>query len=512
MRLFFILAQYTQKNMMSRLSALLVLCILIQFTVPLQGTSEDIPIPTVEPFYSYTDAVLFTSPDSSYHTLFEFLNQTRSELLVASYQFNCQYISERIAELAVDGIEVTVLVDGEPVGGLSGSTLSSLTRIQRAGGSVNVISSFVHFHGKYIVRDGTHLLMTSENFGQNGFSMEPSYGNRGWGIVVNCTSLAGHYRDLYMHDLGYSEPITPDVNLEPYEPETGYYHPRFNSKTVHGLFRITPVQAPETSHMLLDMIRDAEHTIYVQQYYIRDWGNEQNPIVVELKEAAHRGVRVSIQMDSTWFNRNQNGKMADSINRYAQEHDLDMEARLMEYRQGFQSVHNKGMIVDSSRVLISSINWNENSYSNNRETALIVENREVGEYFSNVFNYDWKTLKNRPVADAGIDREVTVGEVFVLDGTYSWEQRNITAYEWDLNGNGVFDRDGDVIHWTFQQPGTYRITLRVTDREGATDSDSVFIHVTDVKVHQERGSFYPILLLIPLLIFFVWLSKGVAET
>ncbi|MFO8109379.1 MAG: phospholipase D-like domain-containing protein [Thermoplasmata archaeon] len=469
----------------------------------------------VETFDCYTDVRLFTSPDSSYQVLMDFFNDTESELLIATYQFNCQHISERVSALASENINVTVIVDGQPVGDISTSTLSSLNRIKSAGGSINAIEweDNTFFHGKYMIRDRSHVLITSENFGRNGFSREPTWGNRGWGMIVNSTSLADYYRDIYLHDLNLSSAISPDVLLTPYEPVTGYYKPRFQSEELHDLFRFTPVTAPETSYKLIDMIQSAKYTIHVQQYYIRNWGQYPNPLVEALKEAAGRGVEVKIQMDSTYFHIDDNKDMVNQLNQYAEKRDLELEARLMEYRQGFQSVHNKGMIVDGSKVLISSINWNENSYSNNREIALIVENRDVGQYFSNIFLTDWKMLRNRPIADAGEDIEdAVVNEVITLDGSYSWDLKNISRYRWDLTGNGVYEKEGPTVNWTFYQAGTYEVTLKVIDLEGESDTDTVNIYVSEPEnVSDEKRTMSSMILLSLLLIFFVWLSKLVAD-
>jgi phosphatidylserine/phosphatidylglycerophosphate/cardiolipin synthase-like enzyme len=47
------------------------------------------------------------------------------------------------------------------------------------------------------------------------------------------------------------------------------------------------------------------------------------------------------------------------------------------------------MIVDNKSVLISSINWNEDSVTLNREAGIIINNEDVARYYSNVFFYDW---------------------------------------------------------------------------------------------------------------------------
>ncbi|MBN1317401.1 MAG: CotH kinase family protein [Anaerolineales bacterium] len=57
----------------------------------------------------------------------------------------------------------------------------------------------------------------------------------------------------------------------------------------------------------------------------------------------------------------------------------------------------------------------------------------------------------------------------------------ITRYEWDLDGNGLYDTDasagGGYTSYHYAKPGQYNVTLRVTDQTGRTATDSVLINV-----------------------------------
>jgi spore coat protein CotH len=58
---------------------------------------------------------------------------------------------------------------------------------------------------------------------------------------------------------------------------------------------------------------------------------------------------------------------------------------------------------------------------------------------------------------------------------------DIVLYEWDLDGNGLFDTDATstdgYTSYTYAKPGEYLVTLRVTDSQGQTMTDSVVITV-----------------------------------
>jgi len=53
------------------------------------------------------------------------------------------------------------------------------------------------------------------------------------------------------------------------------------------------------------------------------------------------------------------------------------------------AIHNKGVIVDEKAVLVSSINWSNESVTENRETGIIIYDSDVANYFTNIFEWDW---------------------------------------------------------------------------------------------------------------------------
>ena len=105
-----------------------------------------------------------------------------------------------------------------------------------------------------------------------------------------------------------------------------------------------------------------------------------------------------------------------------------------------------------------------------------------------------------PVADAGPDRTVGVGEVVLLDAGGSQDPDGvIVLYEWDCDGDGNYEVTGDTVVYTWQSPGQYTVTLRVTDDDGATDTDTCVITVlpavtypTATGVTWKAGSSYTI--------------------
>jgi len=76
------------------------------------------------------------------------------------------------------------------------------------------------------------------------------------------------------------------------------------------------------------------------------------------------------------------------------------------------------------------------------------------------------SYQDAPIADAGGDREVFVGEAAVFDAARSYDRDgNLLDYSWSF-GNGQEARGPQVVQ-TFWRPGTYEVTLRVEDNSGS---------------------------------------------
>jgi len=88
-------------------------------------------------------------------------------------------------------------------------------------------------------------------------------------------------------------------------------------------------------------------------------------------------------------------------------------------------------------------------------------------------NYD------APKADADLNRECNVGEKLNFDGSGSEASSgsSIIRYEWDFDGDGVVDAEGEKTSFTFSSEGKYTVKLKVTDSIGETDTDTCKVTV-----------------------------------
>ncbi len=86
-----------------------------------------------------------------------------------------------------------------------------------------------------------------------------------------------------------------------------------------------------------------------------------------------------------------------------------------------------------------------------------------------------------PGAIAGDDVTGEPGDTFQFDGRGTDDDGSIVKYEWDFEGNGVYrwsSTDNGNTTYVYNGEGTYTVTLRVTDDDGFTATDSRVITVS----------------------------------
>ncbi|NHN42818.1 PKD domain-containing protein [Halorubellus sp. JP-L1] len=83
-------------------------------------------------------------------------------------------------------------------------------------------------------------------------------------------------------------------------------------------------------------------------------------------------------------------------------------------------------------------------------------------------------------ADAGGDRTVEAGATVTFDASGSSDpEGDVESYEWTVEGDDASDRSGARVEYAFERPGTYEVTVTVTDGDGNTDDDTVVVTVEE---------------------------------
>lgn len=311
-----------------------------------------------------------------------------------------------------------------------------------------------HFnHAKYIVVDDESLLLGSENYSPTGNPAAGSVGNRGWEVFLHQPETAHSFTQLFIEDtnLSYGDVavlksglISGDspskgggagnnfCELFPFlcfttegskvsSNDTPMQDP-VETVEVSALQRIT---SPDTSLSgLVGMIQGAQKTLDIEDMtFYSTWGATSNstleieilaltqsPLIEAIQAAAVRGVRVRVLLNDENAFASGNGGLSDGfdmtdsqtrlnhnlatvnlLNDFARSKGVALTARIANLKgMGVKIIHNKGALVDDDRVLISSINWNQNSVLNNREAAVLLTSPQARKSYGALFDKDWQ--------------------------------------------------------------------------------------------------------------------------
>jgi phosphatidylserine/phosphatidylglycerophosphate/cardiolipin synthase-like enzyme len=337
-------------------------------------------------------------------------------------------------------VKVQLLLEGSPIGGISGDELCIAEKIKERGGEVRFSDDPFINHAKYAIIDDKTTILMSENWKSTGVPGDNSFGNRGWGIVLRDREIASYFKEVFAEDFRRGKDFSVEAErgscFLAREIPHGSYVPVFEPLSINCDFTVIPVLAPDSAlsdDTILGMINSAKKSVYVQQFSARlVWGEDVSPFIAAIIEAARRGCEVKVLLDSKYLEgENNNDEVVSWLNELASADNLSLEARLADLDSlGLAKVHNKGLIVDGEKVLVCSLNWNANSVYN-REAGVIVENVDIAGYYEAVFIHDWDaSIAGIQNDTKGIDTKVrivyvalTFVVVFAIFRVVKWYKR-----------------------------------------------------------------------------------------
>ncbi len=489
---------------------------------------------------------VFASPDSSFQTISGAIDNATESIWLTLYEFTSYPLAERILRAMGRGVEVRLFLEGSPVEGISPNELFIARKIVEAGGQVRIMTSdtdegiyarYSYVHAKYAVIDSDSLLIMSENWGLSGIPLPGTAGNRGWGAFISDPGIAGYFSEVFLED--WNPERSDSVAFDAYHPlwgagvnstfTTSQFNVAYPPMAISSQSKIIPVLAPDTSlsqGTILGTLDSADERVLVQEFYIyKHWGDRvsgsvettPNLYLESVIDAARRGCQVRILLDSIYYNVMEDDPIDNDdtvayVNGIAAAEGLDMQAKLVDLDEhGFDKIHNKGLIADDS-VLISSINWNLNSATRNRESGVIIQNKEAADYFSKIFFFDWIDDLTPPFAHFRAADAYQVGTAVQLNASTSSDNVGITNYTWHLDGEPVCHS----LHFVhqFESVGSYDVNLTVRDAWGNAASYHQTINITEDAPAEETGDgvsqdtadtslniMIAVLLMIPIFIF-----------
>lgn len=380
------------------------------------------------------------SPKSNLELTLGAIESAQESLLLNIYEFTSEPIAQALIKKIRQGIKVEILQEGEPVGNMSQKALDLQSEILAAmeakshavtnryfvmtsDANENGLRRFRFDHAKYLVVDGRSTVIGSENYSPTGHPLPGTKGTRGWETRLYDVPTTKEFIKMFRADAELSHGDVEQL------VEGGRVSFLPGMAMVQGMSELSSVQSywdgaplslvgesiervtsPESSLTgLIKLMRSARRSLDLELMgFSMKWGNtgRVSPLYQEVVAAARRGVavRVLLNDEKAFIGGNHKGERAakknqseltvDALNALATEEGLDLEAAIADVQgMGVKYIHNKGVLVDEDKVLISSINWNQNSVMNNRETAVVISSREINRFYRDLFTQDWEVSR-----------------------------------------------------------------------------------------------------------------------
>jgi hypothetical protein len=372
------------------------------------------------------------SPDAGFSVLAGFLAGVRERLTVGLYDFTSAGILHALESALGTSRSLQMVLDHPPLNPTANEsddeTVRALRRADDRSRQVWALSRSSPrsrkwifpsaYHIKVAVRDGTALWLSSGNWNvsnQPDLAVQSpaagSLGNadRDWHVILMDEGLARVFEAYIAHDfqVAASAQAPRNAALERSidaavralalkrrraAPAAGSSHatpftlgrPRtFERAQVTIQPLLTPDRGRHTTMYVdnvLALLQSAKRSIYVQMQYVypsalpgdRDFMR----LVDALADAVRRGLDVRL-ITSQYENTPQ----------YVEQLH---EAGLAGVLRVQERVHNKGIVVDSRTVLVSSQNWSASGTLRNRDAGVIIHHPEVAAFFEAIFIEDWE--------------------------------------------------------------------------------------------------------------------------
>ena len=459
---------------------------MVRVSGEIDSNSWDISVPGSFSISTSTVTVAATPilyPDDGLTALVREIDRSVSSVHMATYLLENWTLARHLSMAEARGVEVTLLLEGQPVGGISENGAALAYYLQGSGVNVSIMRSsdgfrrYDYHHAKYLVFDGTRLLVTSENMADSSFES-----NRGWAVLVESEELSRGALSVFSRDLSGAGvdifPLELSAAYREGSPGRSLAYDQADTASKTSAYASLISSPDEIGKALVDMLDGAQRRILVQQMRIDEDWLDGNVVLDALLLAAERGVEIKVLLDAGVGTEESNERVVEALNSLAASNGWDLEGRMTSDQSPFERMHNKGVIVDDT-VLVGSANWVDNSMWQNREMALLLTSSELSDTYAQWFHEDWLGDAVPPQIDLPCRYlEVRKGEAFVLDATACSDASGIADFAWDVDGDGRPDLHGPLQAISLPV-GDHVITLTVTDVLGNQANETLTVNVTD---------------------------------
>lgn len=367
---------------------------------------------------------LSVSPDCGWAVLSEFLAETTQTLTVGMYDFTSGHVKDAVLA-AASGRPLKLTLDHPPqnvtadqtdaatVGDLRtapGAQFTQAWALTRVDPDSTAWIFPTAYHIKVAVQDGVRFWLSSGNWNNsNQPAIDPVTGgldshdaddarhrDRDWHVVIGEPALAHQFEQYLLNDLAVASAhnLPPEQSGPPLTPppvpttKTPKYKEFFAAQTIDGTMTVAPLLTPDPgvyAGAVKELIDSATTSLYLQFQYIQlpRALDASSQAFVALVDAVIAKVQAGLDVRIILGQHETAGYLEQLI-----AHGLDVKTTTRIQN----NVHNKGIVVDASAVLVSSQNWSMDGTLYNRDAGVIIHDSRAAQYFKTVFLHDWANL------------------------------------------------------------------------------------------------------------------------
>ncbi len=465
---------------------------------PINGRKVRYPGWRLEDFYlteQVTETAVLTvsiAPDNALETVVKAIDGSTESIFVETFTFENIVIGNAMVAAANRGVDVKVLLEGSPPGGLSSQEKYICRQLETSGGQCwfmisngdqRIYDRYRYLHSKFMLIDDRIVAVGSENLSPNSMPFDDktdgTWGRRGvilWTDAIKVVDRVGrlieddldpiNHADIFRWQADHPVYGAPPAGFLPLTESGGItYTVRYPLPAVFqgdALFELQ--NAPENSLRdeggLLGLVNRAEagDKVWVEQLVERPhWGpsnsnriDDPNPRLETYIAAARRGADVRLLLDAYFDNPDSlvsNHATCIIVNKIAADEKLDLTCYLG--NPAGLGIHNKMVLVHiggRGYVHVGSINGSELSNKGNREVALIVQSDGAYALLADMFVRDAPHLMHLPLIPSGYRgtaNHMLISEVlydsYGQDDAEFIELVNPTSAVIDISGYGLGD-------------------------------------------------------------------------
>lgn len=378
-----------------------------------------------------------TAPEGLYTPLAQTIGDARSAIDFSIYTLEHPQMTLLLAAAEQRGVQVRILLDGAPPGGITNLQKWCVTQIVAAGGDVRYLAvgadapagskrRYRYLHAKYGVVDGRVAVVSTENISRDSMplpSSQPVGGRRGFLLLTDAPPAVAalqaifaadwapdRFLDLRAYEASDPKYGAPPPDYTPPLPAPDYdvaQSPFAEPLIASGPLQLAVVTSPENALRpdagLLELIARAgpgDDLALMQLYEHRHWGPttsnpiaDPNPRLEALIDAARRGARVRVLLDSFFddpTDLRSNAVTVAYVQSVAAAEGLDLAAQLGNPTGG--GIHAKLLLArigGEHWAAVGSLNGSEVSAKLNREVVLMVGQAAIYDHLRRIFDHDW---------------------------------------------------------------------------------------------------------------------------